>query len=236
MVLCCELSEDEYRADSEPEADFERKFYGLWTFDRTLVAETVNIFIRQVARYDQALAQSIEQRYQEIAKSPNANPTDLSAVVSRIVNYLQGSQERLITVGRQTREFWELEGQELRLHRNLAANRLNAFMRMAQRIDERDAANPVASLQVAALAEVIGQLLDLPTLKLRRLRLAGLLFRVGLAEAPTAVFTQLASKLENSTRQIWLEREVLGAQLLDAHARVGADRRNYFAPAGALGW
>ncbi len=35
MVLCHELSPDEYRADSQPRSDVERKFYGLWTFDHT---------------------------------------------------------------------------------------------------------------------------------------------------------------------------------------------------------
>ncbi|MEO0458775.1 MAG: HD domain-containing phosphohydrolase, partial [Cyanobacteria bacterium P01_A01_bin.114] len=42
------------------------------------------------------------------------------------------------------------------------------------------------------------------------------LFRVGLAEAPAAVFTQLASGLDDSTRRIWRDRTALGAQLLGA--------------------
>ena len=143
-------------------------------------------------------------------------PADLSGVVSRIVTYLQSSQEQLVTVSRQTRDFWQLEGQALRLNRNLTANKLQAFLRMARQVDERDQANPFASLQVAALAETLGQLMDLPTLQLRRLRLAGLLFRIGLAEAPVAVFTQLPSELDTSGMASWRDRATFGAQLLTA--------------------
>jgi HD-GYP domain-containing protein (c-di-GMP phosphodiesterase class II) len=85
---------------------------------------------------------------------------------------------------------------------------------MAQKVDERDIDNPLASLQVAALAEMLGQLLDLPTLRLRRLRLAGLLYRIGLAEAPIEVFRQRASQLEGANALFWRDRSVLGAQLL----------------------
>jgi HD-GYP domain-containing protein (c-di-GMP phosphodiesterase class II) len=85
---------------------------------------------------------------------------------------------------------------------------------MAQRVDERDRDNPLASLQVAALSETLGQLLDLPTLSLRRLCLAGLLYRVGLAEAPSAVFNQPVEKLDEVSLSVWRDRAVLGAQLL----------------------
>ena len=216
MVLCHELSEDEYRADSLPKTDSERKFYGLWTFDRALVEKTAEILIERMRPYNAALADRLLHLQQLIRDNPNRTPIDLSGVVSRIVSYLQTSQEQLVTTSRQTREFWELEGQALRLSRNLKANKLQAFLRMAQQVDERDAANPVASVQVAALAETLGQMLDLPTLKLRRLRLAGLLFRVGLAKAPDTVFTQLASDLQDSTSRVWRDRMILGAQLLGA--------------------
>lgn len=214
MVLCHELSDAEYHADSRPATDTERKFYGLWTFDRAAVETAATILISRLHPYNPTLADLLTQQQQQIQSAPSVTQTDLSGVVTRIVTYLQRSQEQLVTVNRQTRELWELEGQALRINRNLAANKLQAFLRMAQRIDERDQANPVASLQVAALAETIGQMLDLPTLKLRRLRLAGLLFRIGLAEAPIEVFTQSTDQLDLSGLSFWRDRAVLGAQLL----------------------
>ncbi len=216
MVLCHELSDTDYQAQNRPEADIERKFYGLWTFERTQVEQTAKILIERMRSYDTELADRLTEQCQKIHNCVDVAPIDLSGVVSRIVSYLQSSQEQLVTVSRQTREFWGLEGQALRLNRNLAANKLQAFLRMAQRVDERDHANPVASLQVSALSETLGQMLDLPTIKLRRLRLAGLLFRVGLSEAPAEVFTELSSDLKDSTRDLWRERTVLGAQLLGA--------------------
>jgi DICT domain-containing protein len=214
MVLCHELSDDEYRADTLPEVDTERKFYGLWTFDRKAVESATAILIERMRPYDNLLCDRLAQMQQQIASTPSTRPTDLSGVVSRIVTYLQTSQQQLITVNRQSLSFAELEGQARRLNRNLTASKLQAFLRMAQRVDERDRDNPVASLQVAALAETIGQILDLPTLKLRRLRLAGLLFRIGLAEAPSEVFTSTSNKLDPATYAFWRDRSVLGAKLL----------------------
>ena len=190
MVLCHELSDAEYRSDSVPSLDVERKFYGLWTFDRAPVEVAAKILIERMRSYDGALADQLTERYEALTNNPSDTSTDLSGVVARIVNYLQSSQQQLVTVSRQTRELWELEGQASKLNRNLAANKLQAFLRMVQRIDERDPANPMASMQVSALAETLGQIIDLPTLKLRRLRLAGLLFRIGLAEAPRQIFQQ----------------------------------------------
>jgi DICT domain-containing protein len=214
MVLCHELSPEEYAVDSEPQVDTERKFYGLWTFDRTLVEKSATILIERMRPYNNALCDRLTALQQQIAATLNPNPADLSGVVSRIVSYLQTSQQQLFTVNRQRREFTELEGQARRLNRNLVANKLQAFLRMAQKIDERDRDNPVASLQVAALAETIGQMLDLPTLKLRRLRLAGLLYRIGLAEAPIEVFTHTSDKLDEESFSFWRDRSILGAKLL----------------------
>ena len=216
MVLCHELSQDDYRADSPPSNDVERKFYGMWTFDRKLVERAAEILIGRMRPYHEALADDLLKRHSVIQQNPSPNPADLSDVVTRIVNYLQSSQQQLVTVSRQSRELWELEGQALRLSRNLTANKLQAFLRMAQRVDERDLSNPTASLQVAALAETVGQILDLPTLKLRRLRLAGLLFRIGLAEAPIEVFQQTADQLEEASLVFWRDRALLGAQLLSS--------------------
>ena len=214
MLLCHELSPDEYRFDSKIQRDVERKFYGLWTFERPLVEKSVEIFIQQIRDYDALLADNLESQRAEILSNPAAAPADLADVVSRIIEYLQTSQQQLVTVTRQTRELAELEGQALRLNRNLAANKLQAFLRMAQRVDEKDPHNPVASLQVAALAETLGQILDLPSIQLRRLRLAALLYRIGLAEAPSEIFNQPAEIDNEATNSLWRERGVLGAQLL----------------------
>ncbi len=215
-VLCHELSPDEYRADTQPNIDTERKFYGLWTFDRAVVEKSASILIEHFAKFNAPLAQELAQQKKEIGNSISSSPADLSSVVNRIVSYLQTSQQELITVNRQKQELVKLEGQALKLNRNLTSNKLQAFLRMAQRVDQRDAANPIASLQVAALCETLGQLIDLPTLKLRRLRLAGLLFRVGLAEAPPEVFTEIASQLDEVSSTFWRNRAVLSSQLLHA--------------------
>ena len=220
MVLRHELSAEEYQADNQTRSDVERKFYGLWTFDRAAVEAAATILIERMRPYDEALADRLHTMQARTSAAPSTVPVDLTSVVSRIVNYLQDSQEHLITASRQARELWELEGHALRINRNLTANKLQAFLRMAQRVDERDLDNPLASLQVAALAETLGQILDLPTLSLRRLRLAGLLFRIGLAEAPIEVFERPASQLRESDLVTWNNRAYLGAQLLAAMAEL----------------
>ncbi|MEB3281894.1 MAG: HD domain-containing phosphohydrolase [Lyngbya sp.] len=216
MVLCYELSEEEYLPQGLPSVDTERKFYGLWTFDSNLVRKSAEILIQRMAPYNGELANQLQQQHQEIIGTSSTTIPDLSGVVSRIVTYLQTSQQELITINRQTRELRELEGQAKRVSRNINANKLQAFLRMAQRVDERDKDNPYASLQVSALCETIGQLLDLPTVELRRLRLAGLLHRIGLASAPPEVFTQTPEEMDDATRAFWKERPVIGARLLEA--------------------
>ena len=236
MVLCHELSAEDYHADSKPEADVERKFYGLWTFERSLVEKTAEILIRRLHPYEELLAGQLLQRHQQIQADLSSVPADLSGVVSRIVNYLQSSQQQLVTVSRQTRELRELEGQALRLNRNLTANKLQAFLRMVQRVDERDSANSVASLQVSALAETLGQILDLPTLQLRRLRLAGLLFRIGLAEAPIEVFSQTAEQLDKASLVFLARSGLVGSPVAFLYARTGGCQRDRFESARELGW
>lgn len=216
MVLCHELSPEEYKAGSQPQIDTERKFYGLWTFDRALVEKATTILTQRMKPYNIALADKLEKMQWQIKDIPPSDTVDLTGVVSRIVSYLQTSQQELVTVNRQTRELRDLEGQALKLSRNLAASKLQAFLRMAQKVDNNDPFNAFASLQVAALAETLGQILDLPTLQLRRLRLAGLLFRIGLAEAPLEVFTGNLDQLDSSTYKFWRERSILGSRLLSS--------------------
>lgn len=216
MLLCHELMEHEYAHHSKPTIDTERKFYGLWTFDQKLVRTAAEILIERFRPYNPELADNLLAKHQEIVSTPYHQVPDLTSVVSRIISYLQSSQQELITVNRQTRELWELEGQAKRVSRNISANKLQAFLRMAQRVDERDHDNPCASLQVAALAETIGQILDLPTVTLRRLQLAGLLYRIGLASAPDEVFNQTPEEMDDATKKFWSERTLIGARLLES--------------------
>jgi HD-GYP domain-containing protein (c-di-GMP phosphodiesterase class II) len=60
----------------------------------------------------------------------------------------------------------------------LVSNEIQAFLRMAQMIDAADITNPMAAAEVVALAETMGQLLDLPAWQTKRLRLSGLLQRI----------------------------------------------------------
>ncbi len=224
MLLCHELSDDAYLPDCQPEVDAERKFYGLWTFDQNIVPKAAEILIERIRPYNAALADRLHAMQTEILNTVGPPLADMSGVVSRILNYLQTSQQQLITVNRQNRELWELEGQAKRVSRNLNANKLQAFLRMAQRVDERDKANPFASLQVAALSETLGQILDLPTVKLRRLRLAGLLFRIGLVSAPPEIFQQTAREMDAATLAFWRDRVSITAQLLEAMPELTAVR------------
>jgi DICT domain-containing protein len=52
MVLCRELSDQEYLPEGKPEVDTERKFYGLWSFDQSLVSAAAEIFIEQTRHYN----------------------------------------------------------------------------------------------------------------------------------------------------------------------------------------
>lgn len=216
MLLCHELSDEEYLPEGQPSVDMERKFYGMWTFDPELVAKSAEILIERFRRYNSPLCDRLRQQLQDILNTEGLPLADMTGVVNRIVTYLQTSQQQLVTMNRQTRELWELEGRALKISRNLNANKLQAFLRMAQRVDERDEANPCACLQVSALSETVGQLLDLPTLKLRRLRLAGLLFRIGLVSAPREIFLKTSRELDEVSLTFWRDRAILSAQLLSA--------------------
>ncbi|MBD3880881.1 metal-dependent phosphohydrolase [Phormidium tenue FACHB-886] len=170
MVLCQELSDADYGSAGLPQRDLERKFYGFWTFEPELVLETAELAIDHVQQYNpdlhQQLAaqvQSIRDRIQHqdaLCGAPTAD--HLGAIVSRVVNYLQTSEENSKSL----------------LGENLVSNELQAFLRVAQLIDQTDLSNPMAAAEVATLAEAMGQLLDLPSWQLHRLRLAGLLHRL----------------------------------------------------------
>lgn len=174
MVLCQELSADDYQAAGLPQHDLERKFYGLWTFEPTLVQETVDLAIAHIALYNPSLSAQLSQRHAAIASQMHPQtalcglPTvdHLGDTVARVVEYLHQDEGAKPQVSQPL------------LDENLVSNELQAFLRIAQLIDQTDLSNPMAAAEVSALAESIGQLLDLPAWQLHRLRLAGLLHRI----------------------------------------------------------
>lgn len=179
MVLCQELSAADYGAAGQPTADLERKFYGFWTFESALVQEVVEIAIAHVGRYNPELKQTLTATVQALAAAaPTAPADDLTAIVSRVVDYLHTSELDISNLNIST--------QHNALDSNLVSNELQAFLRLAQLIDTADTGNPMAAAEVAALAEMMGAVLDLPAWQLKRLRLAGLLHRI----APMSVGVQ----------------------------------------------
>lgn len=184
MVLCQELQPAEYGPAGPPEGDLERKFYGFWTFDPTLVRETVELAIAHIEGYQPALAQQLSQQlndiYQENPALDEAGASQgISQAVTRVVSYLQESRQDLLTSDTFT---WVED-----LNHNLTSNELQAFLRMAQLVDLMDPINPLAASEVSSLLEMMAQLLDLPVWQQRRLRLAGLLYRIAPASPePTA--------------------------------------------------
>lgn len=174
MVLCQELSEADYGVGGKPKEDLERKFYGFWTFEPELVREAIELAIAHIANYDSNLAKSLTATVKNItAEFEVKQRDDLGAVVSRVVDYLQTCQQNLHQPERaSTFSFFQA------LDDNIVSNEMQAFLRMAQLIDQTDVNNPMAAAEVASLAEAMGQLLDLPAWQIKRLRLAGLLHRL----------------------------------------------------------
>ncbi|BAZ15537.1 putative sensor protein [Calothrix sp. NIES-4071] len=162
MVLCQELSASDYGVAGIPQHDLERKFYGLWTFEPELVKETAEIAISHVNSYNPELGQKLLE-YHNAIQPHLAAPEDLNAIVSLVVDYLQTGQKNT---------------QVQLLDNNLLSNEIQAFLRMAQIMDAADITNPMAASEVVALAETMGQLLDLPAWQIKRLRLAALLHRI----------------------------------------------------------
>ncbi|NEQ99205.1 MAG: metal-dependent phosphohydrolase [Cyanothece sp. SIO2G6] len=181
MVICQEVSEADYQILGTPTQDVERKFYGFWTFESSLVCETAELAIAHIHRYKPDLAQQLAQQLEAIitgirtGQSLCTHPTSdqMGRIVHRVVQYLESSQgtvsptPSLILAGVATAQ----------MSTNLVSNELQAFLRLAQLMDQADVTNPLAGAEVAALAEAMGQLLDLPGWQLHRLRLAGLLHR-----------------------------------------------------------
>lgn len=202
MVLCQELSEADYGTAGKPATDLERKFYGFWTFEPVLVQETMEIAIAHIDNYNPELAQKLTSQVKEIvAAAPNTQQDDLGTIVSRVVDYLHTSEADDVGTHQQA------------LDNNLVSNGLQAFLRLAQLIDTADTNNQMAAAEVAALAETIGQMLDLPAWQLKRLRLAGLLHRIApftvsveYGEAPSCPLVPAAQILRTMPRMSAIAR------------------------------
>ncbi|MDB9374483.1 DICT sensory domain-containing protein [Nodularia sphaerocarpa] len=179
MVLCQELSEADYGVDGIPASDVERKFYGLWTFEPELVQETAELAIAHIQKYNPELAQKL-CNHKNAIKSSIATSEHLSAVVSRVVDYLQTGQNNIAIPTALRQQV---------LDRNLVSNEIQAFLRMAQLMDMADVNNPMAATEVVALCEIIGQLLELPAWQIKRLRLAGFLHRIDPLQKAESVLT-----------------------------------------------
>ena len=175
MVLCQELSEADY-GSNKPQEDLERKFYGFWTFEPELVRETVELTIDHIQDYQPELAELMTTKVAKMtAESGTRQRDDLDAVVSQVVKYLQNCQKTLHQpeIADSFTGFKDLD-------ENIVSNEMQAFLRMAQLLDITDVSNPMAASEVAAMAEAMAQLLDLPAWQAKRLYLSGLLHRVGL--------------------------------------------------------
>ena len=174
MVLCQELTDEEYGEQGRPENDLERKFYGFWTFDPELVSRTVAITAEHIGRYDTGLQQDLEKRLAKIDSEAATKTGEVGNVVMRVVDYLKGGDRQ---VG-DTETFKFADS----LSQNLVSNELQAYLRMAQLADLADPTNPLGAAEVASLAEMVGQFLDLPVWQMQRLRLASLLHRIAPAQ------------------------------------------------------
>ncbi|NJK99739.1 MAG: metal-dependent phosphohydrolase [Spirulinaceae cyanobacterium SM2_1_0] len=195
MVLCQELMPADYGPAGEPDNDLERKFYGFWTFEPMLVKVAIELAIAHIGQYDPKLQQQLTTRVAMMqTESDHCQRDDLNTVVMKVVSYLQA-----------THQTTEALTAAQALDDNLASNELQAFLRMAQLIDQADARNPLAAAEVAALAEVMGQLLDLPAWQLKRLRLAGLLHRL----APLQGTTITSDLKAQAQRQILAQQGLL---------------------------
>ena len=179
MVICQEVSEDDYRVLGVPSQDVERKFYGFWTFEPDLVCETAALAIAHIAQYNPLLHEQLKAQLDQTIAAIQAGdalctqPTSeqMGSIVQRVVEYLETSNRQAPPSPSTQID----PSSTAQLSTNLVSNELQAFLRLAQLMDQSNVTNPLAGVEVAALAEAMGQLLDLPGWQLHRLRLAGLL-------------------------------------------------------------
>jgi DICT domain-containing protein len=217
MVLCQELSDTDYGKYGPPAHDLERKFYGFWTFEPNLVEETIEITIAHIQRYNPQLADQLTRQMQEIVATPVTERDDMGQVVGQVIDYLQAEQQELNHHGNAADLHPEL------LDTNLLSNEVQAFLRLAQLTDQADPVNPAAAAEVSALAEAMGQVLDLPVWQLHRLRLAGLLHRMAPMQQTSSELSDLGSRYaSNEADQAPSCPLVPGAQVLRIMPQVRA--------------
>ncbi len=211
MVLCQELSPEDYGVQGMPTEDLERKFYGFWTFEAGLVEETINFAIAHIDRYNPDLANQLRSKVAEISVQ-TSDQDEIYQAVSMVVNYLQAGQEDL-----RSRSKHEA------LDNNLISNELQAFLRLAQLIDQTDISNPNAAAEVASLSEAMAQLLDLPAWQLNRLRLSALLHRLAfLQQADSVLSPGSFGRISDHQSEAPCCPIVPGAQILRNMGRVNA--------------
>jgi DICT domain-containing protein len=205
MVLCQELSDADYGPQGKPSHDLERKFYGLWTFDPVLVRQTVTHAIAHLDQYEPSLTARLRDHREAIlAANPDLNEGSSSlavgTAVTRVLDYLQDSETHM--QGDRSLALPEA------LAQNLTSNEVQALFRMAQLVDLMDPVNPQAATEVTSLLEMMGQLIDLPAWRLKRLRMAGWLHRISpfqpdaipTTEAPTCPLVPGAQVLRRMPR------------------------------------
>ncbi|GAB4466861.1 MAG: DICT sensory domain-containing protein [Elainellaceae cyanobacterium] len=222
MVLCQELAEEDYLKAGFPTHDLERKFYGLWTFEPSLVLETAELAIAHLGRYNPELQQQLTEGLSAIATQVQqedafcASPTadNLGDIVSRVVDYLQTHQ-----ADDPQAEFRD----RFAIDDNLISNELQAYLRIAQLIDLTDLSNPMAAVEVTTLTEAMGNLLDLPAWQLQRLRLASLLHRIARIESGSTVLSPGVSSRFDEDATVPLSCPLIpGTQLLRRMSRLKA--------------
>ena len=197
MVICQEISEDDYRVLGMPSQDVERKFYGFWTFEPDLVCETAALAIAHIAQYNSPLHDQLKTNLEQTiatiqsGKALCTQPTSeqMGCIVQRVVEYLETSNHQAPPSPSTQID----SSATAQLSTNLVSNELQAFLRLAQLMDQADVTNPMAGAEVAALSEAMGQLLDLPGWQLHRLRLAGLLHRFAFLQGSGTVLESLSS-------------------------------------------
>ncbi len=213
MVLCQELSPEEYGNAGQPELDVERKFYGLWTFEPALVKQTADLAINHIGSYNPELKQKLLKAQQSI-ETTVAAPEEYATVVTRVVDYLQTGQEKLAIPTTLRHEA---------LDNNLISNEIQAFLRMAQLMDRADVNNPMAAAEVVSLAETLAQLLELPAWQVKRLRLAGWLHRIDPLQRAQSMLTPGSTRYQEDAPSTPLTCSLIpGAQVLRTMPRLRA--------------
>jgi DICT domain-containing protein len=218
MVLCQELSDADYGTIGRPSQDLERKFYGFWTFESDLVQESIELAQEHITSLKPELATALAKQLATIKQTSQATQYDFTAVVAKVVDYLETSQQNLLIPSFSHYTFSES------LDHNLSSNKMQAFLRMAQIIDQADALNPNAAIEVASYAEAMGQILDLPAWQIKRLRLAGLLHRL-----PPLKVTKSSLTTDSSLPQVSLLRIM---PQLEAIAKIITHQSEYWDGSG----